>query len=133
MPTIQLEANVSTRELLRAAAQLSSVELEQFVSDVLALRAQRVSAGPAVSEAELLQRIRQPVPDGLRQRYRELIGKRRAETLTPEEHAELMRLTDQMENADAERVRALGQLAQRRNKSLTEVMQELSIQAPPYE
>jgi hypothetical protein len=131
MPTIQVEAEVSTRDLLRAVAQLSPAELEQFVTEVLALRAQRTSSG--TPEPELLQRLRQVLPDEVRQRYRALIAKRRDRTLTAEEQAELLRLTDEVEKADAERVRVLGQIAQRRNQSLTDVMQDLGIQAPPYE
>jgi len=131
MPTIQVEAEVSTRDLLRAVAQLSPTELEQFVTEVLALRAQRTSSG--TPEPELLQRLRQVLPDEVRQRYRALIAKRRDGALTAEEQAELLRLTDEVEKGDAERVRVLGQIAQRRNQSLTDVMQDLGIQAPPYE
>ena len=131
MPTIQVEAEVSTQDLLRAVAQLSPADLDQFVAEVLALRAQRTSSGPP--EPELLQRLRQVLPDEVRQRYRALIAKRRDGTLTAEEQAELLRLTDEVEKGDAERVRVLGQIARRRNKSLTDVMQDLGIQAPPYE
>jgi hypothetical protein len=127
MPTIE----VSRTDLLQAVAQLSPQELEAFVADVLALRADLTAGG--ASETDLLRRIRHSLPDDVRRRFRELNGKRRADTLTPDEHAELLRLIDQVENSDAERVRALAQLARLRKKSLAEVMQELGIQAPPYE
>jgi hypothetical protein len=98
---------------------------------MLAMRAQRTSS--AAAEPELLQRLSLVLPDEVRQRYRALVTKRRAGTLMGEEQAELLRLTDEVEKGDAERVRILGQLAQRRNQSLTGVIQDLGIQAPPYE
>ena len=39
MPTIQVEAHLSRRDLLRAAEQLDPTEFQQFVTDVLGLRA----------------------------------------------------------------------------------------------
>jgi hypothetical protein len=127
MATIQ----ASRADLFRAAAELSPPEFEGFVSDLLALRAKR--SMPSTSEEELLYRINHSLPDEVRRRYRELSAKVSNETIAPEEHAELLLLIDKVENSDAERVRALGQLAQVRKKSLTELMQELGIQAPPYE
>jgi hypothetical protein len=127
MPTIQLQAQLSAEDLLQAVGQLESAELNRFVARVLALRAQRDAHSLTASETELLRRINQGLPQPLRARYRELIDKRRAETLTPEEHAELLRLTDQVEIADAERAQALVDLARLRQKSLAAVMHELGI------
>lgn len=131
MPTI--EAEVSPRDLLRAVAQLKPVELEEFVSAVLTLKAERASPAVQVTEAELLQQVRYSLPEETRSRYRELTAKRRAASLTAEEHAELLRLTDAIENSDAARVRTLGQLAQLRNQSLEQLMADLGIQVPAYE
>jgi hypothetical protein len=83
-------------------------------------------------EAELLQRINQGLPPDVQQRYDELTAKRRAETLIPEEHQELLALVDHIEQADAERVRALIELAQLRNVSVTTLMAELGIRRPAY-
>ena len=45
MPTIHLEAEVSRESLLNAVDQLNSTELDQFVTDVLDLRARRAPIG----------------------------------------------------------------------------------------
>jgi len=77
-------------------------------------------------EVKLLRRINQPIPAGLHRRYRALAAKRRAETLTPGEHAELLELVDQIESLDALRVEALAALARLRNVTLTQLMKEVT-------
>lgn len=129
MPTIQLNAEVSAEELLHAVEQLPPEELTRFVDRVLTLRAQRQSACLNQTEADLLRQINQGLPDQLRARYNELIQKRQDRTLTPEEHMELLRLTDQAEMLEASRAQALVQLAQLRQKPLAAVLSDLGIPA----
>jgi len=107
MPTLHLEAQVSAKDLLRAVEQLPATELDQFVSDVLHLRARRVAPTLAGEESDLLEQINRGMAEDARRRYRELIDKRRDEALTPEEHAELLRLTDEEEARNVDRLRAL--------------------------
>lgn len=133
MPTIQIEANLSARELMRAVEQLSQPELESFVAEVLELRSRRVAPCLSPAEAELLRTINQGLSGEFRQRFDELKARRQAESLTPEEHAELLRLTDQLERQEAERLQALVDLAQLRKTSLRKLMDELGIQAPVHE
>ena len=85
------------------------------------------------------QRLRQygeprAVPDGppdAQRRYWELIDKRRAETLSSKEYDELLELSDKSEELNAERIKALAELAQFRGVSLPEVMDQLGINTPP--
>jgi hypothetical protein len=130
MPTIHVEAEVSTRELLQAVEQLSPAELEQFVAQVNRLRVRRQVPRSAASEAELLATINEGLPEALRQRSKELIAKRHAETLTPEEYSELLRLTEEVEQREARRVHALVDLARLRQLSLDGLMSALGMQAP---
>src|SRR5262245_6367659 len=90
MPTVQIEAHLSRAQLLQAVKQLPSAELDEFADEVLALRAHRRAPGVGPAETDLLLKINQGLPDAVRQRYRELIAKRQDETLTSEEHAELL-------------------------------------------
>jgi hypothetical protein len=85
------------------------------------------------AEAELLLKINEGLPEDQRQRYRDLIGKRRQQVLTPQEHAELLQLTDQVEQREAARTSALAELARLRGTSLAELMTALGIQAPAHE
>lgn len=85
------------------------------------------------TEAELLEQINQGLPPDVQQRYDELTAKRRAETLTPEEHEELLDLINRIEQADAERIQVLAELAQLRGVSVPALMDELGIRRPAYE
>lgn len=89
--------------------------------------------GLLVEEIELLQVIDQGVPRELGERYAALIARRRAGTLTPVEHAELLRLTDEVEVVEARRVEHLGKLARVRGASLEALMASLGIRAPEFE
>jgi len=48
------------------------------------------------------------------------------------EHRELLGLVNQLENAEAKRVEALGELAHLRGVSVTTLMQNLGIRPPEY-
>jgi hypothetical protein len=130
MPVIHLEAQVSLDELLAAAGQLTLPDMEQFVARLLALRAQRRAPSLPAEEAELLRAINQCVPAELRDRYEVLIARRRADTLTQEEYQELLRLTEQVEAADAERLSHLASLSRLRGVPLVAVLESLGIRAP---
>jgi hypothetical protein len=120
-------------DLLNAVRQMSPDELEQFVSEVLQVRAQRVAPSLPRTEAELLRRINHGLPKETRERYRQLVAQRRDGTLTAEEQADLLDLTDEVERSDAQRVEALAELARLRQKPVRALMEELGIQTPPYE
>jgi hypothetical protein len=130
MPTIRVEAQVSGDDLLDAARQLDPAAFGRFVAAVLDLRAERQAPRVPAAEADLLLRINTGLPDDLRRRFDELAAKRRDETLTPDEHAELLRLTEDVERRQADRVAALTELARLRGVSLAAVMAQLGVRAP---
>lgn len=78
-------------------------------------------------ESELLLAINRGLPSEASQRYRTLIDRRRAGTLSPEEHHELLRLTDEAERLQAERIEHLAELSQLRDKPLSALLKELAI------
>src|SRR5438093_2089866 len=129
MPTIHIE----TEQLLHAALQLPRAELEQFVTRLLVLSIQQDTPRLAQAESELLLKINQGLPPATQQKLDELIAKRQMQTLTPEEHQELIRLTEDIEKSDAERLQYLLQLAALRNLSLDALTRHLGIYPiPPY-
>jgi hypothetical protein len=130
MPTIRVEAQLSPDQLLRAVEQLNAQEFDAFLRQVITLWAQRQDPKLSAAEKKLLRKINEGLPEQVRQRYGELIVKRDAETLTPQEHKELLRLTDLAEERQAERVAALAQLARKRNAPLAKLMADLRIAAP---
>lgn len=79
----------------------------------------------------MLAKIFQGLSEQDARRYQELMVKRRAETLAPEEHEELLRLTDAAEALQAERVRHLAELARIRGTTLDALVEELGLQPAP--
>jgi len=100
---------------------------DDFVRRVLSLRARRLTHCLSQEETTLLQRINDgPSPDVLRRRQ-ELIARRDARVISPEELAELIRLTEQAERFDADRMAALIDLAGVRQTTLDQLMTDLGL------
>jgi hypothetical protein len=130
MTTIPIE--VSTEQLLRAVDRLPQDELETFVAQVIALRAQRAAPHLTQEETALLLQINAGLPAGVQQRFDELVAKRQSETITPDELHELIQITDQIERRDVQRLAALIDLAQLRQTSVPALISALGIQPPTY-
>jgi hypothetical protein len=82
------------------------------------------------AENSLLQKISQTVPTSIQVRYDDLRSKLQAETITPEEHQELLNHTEIIEQFDADRLQNLLTLAGLRQVSLPELMEQLKIETP---
>ena len=133
MPSIQVEAQLSHNKLLEAVGQFNATELEQFVAEVIALRAKRQAPSLSRQESELLMRINQHLSADLQARFDELVARRQDETLSNDEHEELLRLTEQVENMDVVRIEALARLAQLRGISVDDLMDQLGVKTPEYD
>jgi len=129
---LQVNAQITFDDLLNAVRQLSVPELERFSAFVLRLQAQQKAVSLSPGESALLLKINTGLGAETQARYDQLIAKRRSETLTTDEYAELLRLTQQAEQIDGQRVEALVELAKLRNVPLKTVMQQLEIQTPAY-
>jgi len=132
MAIVKVETQLSTDNLLKAVGQLNKHEIEQFVSQVINLRAQRLVHRLSQAEAQFIMKINQGLPAEVKKRYDELVDKRRDESLSSEEYSELLRLSNQIENLEAKRMQSLSELARYRKVSPTELMKNLGIQPPAY-
>jgi hypothetical protein len=130
MPTLHVEAHLSADELLEAVDQLGMADLEQFVARVLALRARRAAPSAPPEEAALLAQINRGLPVELHARLGRLNEKCEDESLTPDEHAELLGIVGQVQALEAERIENLSRLARLRRVSLAALMDELGIRSP---
>jgi hypothetical protein len=83
-------------------------------------------------ESELLLRINEALPEALVRRLVVLAIRRDAETLTDEEHQELIGLGDEVERREAARLDALAELASLRRKTLPEMMRDLGLSPASY-
>ena len=133
MAVVQVEAQLSTDELLKAIGQLDQPELEQFMYQIIELRACRQAPSLPQDEAKLLLKINQGISPEVQKRYDELVAKRRAESLTADEYDELLLLTDQIENLEVRRMEYLTELARLRQTSLTKLMEDFGIHPPAYD
>jgi hypothetical protein len=134
MATVQVTSKIEIDfdEMLNGIARLEPSIMEQFVDRALALKAQRRAPSLAKPEAELLQKINHGLPVAARKRYAELNDKLHDETITPEEHRELLQLIEEIELADAERLKHLIELAAIRNISVDTLMRQLEIRPPGH-
>src|SRR5260370_1779573 len=96
---------MSTKELLQAVEKLRPSELDQFVSNVIALKAQRQAPHLTIAESDLLRKINQGLPPGLKKRWNHLPRKRAAGKLNPKEYKELLSLVDQIEELQKKQVK----------------------------
>jgi hypothetical protein len=92
--------------------------------------AMNASGHTTLSERQLLTFVRYPIPAPIQDRYSALIERRQAEVLTPEEHEELLELTDQIEQIDAQRAEYLVSLARMRRVPVSQLVTDLGIDDP---
>ena len=83
--------------------------------------------GDKGSESLLLAKINEGFSEHFWTRYKNLIAKRRAETLTEEEQTELIALSDQLEERNVVRLKYLAELAKRRKTTVRQLMETLGI------
>ena len=123
-------AFLSPDDVLRAIQRLDVRDIEQLIARILLLKAERSAPSLSADETDLLARINEGLPEGDALRYHGLMDKRRARALTPEEHWELLRLTDAAEAIQARRIHDLVELARLRGTSLNALIEELGLHVP---
>lgn len=119
------------QEIFAAIQQLEPDEAKQLTQRLLQMQARQKASHLPTREAELLQEIYREKRPGFQTRSEELNAKRRAFTLTPDEHSELLQLNDESEAFTLHRLEALAELAQLRRTTLSALMKRLGLKAPP--
>jgi len=131
--TLTIDLKPELEAQLREEAAKTGLDASAFVVRALEERLQRRSPQPLVpshlssEESALLEKINQGLPEEIWQEYDHLIASRRAETLTPEEHARLIALSDRIEEVHEERMAHVAELARRRHVPLKTLMGQLGI------
>lgn len=131
MSTIQVELPFDA--LLSSLQQLSAEELVELAQRAAQLGAQR--RAPSLTQAEtdlLLQINRASVAPEVSRRCAALTEKQRARGLSAQEQAELMRLVDEIELLNAQRLNWLAELADIRQIPLDDLMANLQIKPLSY-
>jgi hypothetical protein len=123
---------MTQQDLLQAASQLNTRDLEQFVSQITDLYHQRQTSLQS-DDQQLLIKVHRSLSPQVQQRWNELIEKRNDENLTSSEYDELLQLTEDVEELNVQRLEALTQLAVDRGVDLRTVMHQLNIPEPSYD
>ncbi|MCB8944672.1 MAG: hypothetical protein H6658_13065 [Ardenticatenaceae bacterium] len=126
MTTIEIKSTMPLTELLDSLKQLGIDELGEVAATAVRLRASRRANVLPEREALLLEKINRTLTTAEQERMALLIEKRQAETLTETELAELINLSDLVEEIQVERLSALIELAAVRNISLDALKQSIN-------
>lgn len=127
MASIQIKSNVSIEDLIQGVAQLKSEELDNFIQQILSIRAKRRVDNLEERESALLALINQIPADDLWIRFKELDIKRQEERLSEEDHLEFIKLSEEIERYNVERLTYLSELAILRQTDLRTLMEQLGI------
>ncbi len=118
---------MSVDELFKAVDDLSEADLENLMCRVRAVRTRRKSSVLSEQETTLLLKINHALPEEVHQEFITLRDKRDNEIITPAEYERLSVVSDRIEELAADRAIALVELANLRQVSLMEVMDDLGI------
>jgi uncharacterized ubiquitin-like protein YukD len=124
MTQITVQTQLPFEQLIQTVEQLDSTELEQLIAQAIRIQTKRKILGLPNDQSLLLQQITQCIPNQLQERYNFLISKRQDNILTDEEYQELVNLGEHIEAIDVKRLENLTELAQLRQTSLNELIQE---------
>jgi hypothetical protein len=128
--TLTLKIDPTLEQRLREQAAKRGVNPDSYavaaIEEKLLLDS-RLPAPITHEESELLTRINFGLPEETWERYDQLTEKRRAEKLTTEEHRELMRITNAIEEDHARRLGLVVQLARLRHVPLEALIEQLGV------
>lgn len=131
MTAITLNLSPDLEQKLRTEAAKEGIDPDCYIVNALQARLQSNPMLEKATESDLLQQINLGFSAETWAHYHALIAKRRAETLSPDEHADLIQLSDRLEKLNVNRIQALIQLANLRNQPLSNLMQALGISPNP--
>ena len=120
----------SVANLFQEVERLDNRSLDDFINNILLLRLQRRTSDKQKEEAVLLKKINKSLSIEQIERFRALNEKRLDGKITEQEHAELGILIEKIEKLNVTRLKYLISLAQLRNISVRELMNQLGISNP---
>jgi hypothetical protein len=120
-----MDSSVAT--LFHEAERLDNRSLDAFINNILSLRVQRKTSDKQKEEAILLQKINKSLSIDNIERFRALNEKRLDNNITEQEHLELGILIEKIEKLNVTRLKYLISLAQLRDVTVRELMNQLGI------
>lgn len=129
MASIPLNSKIQLdlQSIIDGISNLETRDLESFAKAVNQILAHRKAPALSERETKLLLNINQGLPSDLQEKYLELIEKSEKETLSEQEILKYQELASKAETIDVLRLQSLVELAQLRNISLEELLDQLNI------
>lgn len=127
MATVQIRAELTPDDVLEVVKQFTSSELETFTKRVNLIYAQNKTPYASQRETELLKKINEGLSPAILRPFQELKAKIEAETITEAEQVELLHLVNEVEQYDAKRLAWLIELAQLRNQTVPDLIDNLGL------
>jgi hypothetical protein len=130
MADITLQLSLELEQQLHTEAAKQGINPDRYILNALQERLQaspHSKASLPKAEADLLQQVNLGLSVDRWEEYHSLLAKRRTETLTADDHARLIAISDQIEQANVQRVSALIALAEMRGTDLSFLMRSLGI------
>ena len=137
MSSITLQLNPALEQNLREKAAQKGVGLDHYIQSLL----EKISSAeppehqkPRLSKEEevLLQKSSLGLSEEFWEKYRGFVAIKESRVLTESERAEFIAMTDQVEAANARRMKHLVKLAQIRQVPLLQLMAQLGIKGGNY-
>ncbi len=126
------EGNLSFDEILRNVSSLDTKEIVQFMHEISRIVAQRKGNTLSQRESELLETINKSIPSKLQFQYDTLALKLNNETISDEEHKQLLQVIAKLEQKKAKKLEYMMELARLRNITLKELSHQLQMQNAFY-
>lgn len=127
MSVITIDLPIEIVQQLENQAKQQGLDPQKLASDLIVGLLGNQLAEKEVTEVDLLQHVNLGFGDKWWSRYHSLIELRQAETLTEDEHSQLIEMSDALELANVDRVKALIAIAQLRGCDVKHVMKSLGI------
>ena len=125
--TVVLDLPAEMEARMREAAESEGVDTATFVRETMAARLPFPAAPVSMTERELLEEINQGFSEAFWERFRVLVRRREAGTMTVFEQQEAIGMSDRTEARSVERLQCLIELSKRRGKSVQQLMTEMGI------
>lgn len=132
MQTIELKKGLNV-ELETIIMGLSQLEVDDLTDFFVRLNQQVQQTASPIDAAQqdilLLKQIKSKIPQTVVNRLKALQLKRQKGVISDKENAEILLISDFIENKSAERIYLLGQLAQLRKVSITDLAKQLDLKS----
>lgn len=131
--TVVLDLPPDMESKMREVAQAEGLDVAALVRETMATRLRQYNPARSLTETELLAHLNRGFSETFWNRYRLLIAKRQAETMTDTEQQEAISMSDHLETWRVERLQYLIRLAELRQTTVDALMQELGLRPTPIE